>query len=366
MTGELLRPSEERVLALGEAPKRILVATDCLSEGINQEQFDAVVHYDLSWNPTATSSARARRPPQPAERDRPRPDVLRERQPHRRDRPRRPPPKEHIRDLSGSRSPSPWTRTPCSRRSWLILRGATSQLSLFDEPELESERDVFHSEWDIAADREKRSRTVFAQETIKVDEVERELLETRAAIGSGADVRSFVEHALRAEGAIVTVAMSSCSTLRRPRALRDPLPSARRRRFAPTSSSREGRCHVPLAHIPSLMDSPVRRGRLSIRSSPVRRSERSNSHASGCDPYDLLLVRLRFDVVTRSGRSSDGRSPRRPGSSASRSARAAVWLTDQDAAARSTRHPTATSPRARRRLRPNGGRWSRSARAVSR
>src|SRR5690606_13033024 len=28
-------------------------ATDCLSEGINlQEHFDAVVHYDLSWNPT--------------------------------------------------------------------------------------------------------------------------------------------------------------------------------------------------------------------------------------------------------------------------------------------------------------------------
>src|SRR6202142_603994 len=31
----------------------LLVATDCLSEGINlQEHFDAVVHYDLSWNPT--------------------------------------------------------------------------------------------------------------------------------------------------------------------------------------------------------------------------------------------------------------------------------------------------------------------------
>ena len=32
---------------------RILVATDCLSEGINLQQlFDTVVHYDLSWNPT--------------------------------------------------------------------------------------------------------------------------------------------------------------------------------------------------------------------------------------------------------------------------------------------------------------------------
>jgi hypothetical protein len=44
---------EERVHALSKAPKRVLVCTDCLSEGINlQEHFDAVIHYDLSWNPT--------------------------------------------------------------------------------------------------------------------------------------------------------------------------------------------------------------------------------------------------------------------------------------------------------------------------
>jgi hypothetical protein len=36
-----------------EHEQRVLVATDCLSEGINlQEHFDAVMHYDLSWNPT--------------------------------------------------------------------------------------------------------------------------------------------------------------------------------------------------------------------------------------------------------------------------------------------------------------------------
>ncbi|MBL9118174.1 MAG: DEAD/DEAH box helicase [Verrucomicrobiaceae bacterium] len=54
VTGEY-PPEErkERVLALGDAEKRVLVATDCLSEGINlQEHFTAVVHYDLAWNPT--------------------------------------------------------------------------------------------------------------------------------------------------------------------------------------------------------------------------------------------------------------------------------------------------------------------------
>jgi len=32
--------------------KRVLVATDCLSEGVNlQTHFSAVIHYDLPWNP---------------------------------------------------------------------------------------------------------------------------------------------------------------------------------------------------------------------------------------------------------------------------------------------------------------------------
>src|SRR5206468_8699835 len=44
---------EERILSLAQSPSRVLVCTDCLSEGINlQEHFNAVVHYDLSWNPT--------------------------------------------------------------------------------------------------------------------------------------------------------------------------------------------------------------------------------------------------------------------------------------------------------------------------
>lgn len=54
VTGELV-PAErkERIESLLGAEKRILVATDCLSEGINLQQlFTAVVHYDLAWNPT--------------------------------------------------------------------------------------------------------------------------------------------------------------------------------------------------------------------------------------------------------------------------------------------------------------------------
>ena len=54
VTGRLT-PEERRsrVEAMGDYADRILVATDCLSEGINlQSLFNAVVHYDLNWNPT--------------------------------------------------------------------------------------------------------------------------------------------------------------------------------------------------------------------------------------------------------------------------------------------------------------------------
>lgn len=54
VTGRLT-PEERRarVEAMKDSENRILVATDCLSEGINlQMLFNAVVHYDLNWNPT--------------------------------------------------------------------------------------------------------------------------------------------------------------------------------------------------------------------------------------------------------------------------------------------------------------------------
>ena len=43
---------KQRIQEMGLSPQRVLIATDCLSEGINlQEQFTGVLHYDLPWNP---------------------------------------------------------------------------------------------------------------------------------------------------------------------------------------------------------------------------------------------------------------------------------------------------------------------------
>ena len=57
VTGEFTSDQrEEHINDLGKLDENtlpVLVATDCLSEGINlQEYFNAVVHYDLTWNPT--------------------------------------------------------------------------------------------------------------------------------------------------------------------------------------------------------------------------------------------------------------------------------------------------------------------------
>jgi len=43
---------KEKIDEMGKSARRILVATDCLSEGINlQDKFNAILHYDLPWNP---------------------------------------------------------------------------------------------------------------------------------------------------------------------------------------------------------------------------------------------------------------------------------------------------------------------------
>ncbi len=42
----------EKIDEMAKSKKRVLVATDCLSEGINlQDKFNAIMHYDLPWNP---------------------------------------------------------------------------------------------------------------------------------------------------------------------------------------------------------------------------------------------------------------------------------------------------------------------------
>jgi len=215
VTGEL--PSDERkarVATLSEAERRILVCTDCLSEGINlQEHFDAVFHYDLAWNPTRHEqrSGRVDRFGQPRDdvrvitywgKDTQIDGVILQvliRKHH------------AIRSSLGISIPVPMNSNEVIEAilEGLLLKtgGDLQQKQLSDFiPEIDSVKqkaDDLHIKWENAAEREKKSRTLFAQESIKVEEVSNELKHSRSGIGGSKDVERFFLDALKQYGASV-------------------------------------------------------------------------------------------------------------------------------------------------------------------
>jgi superfamily II DNA or RNA helicase len=303
-----LQPPAERELRvhqLGQAPRRVLVCTDCLSEGINlQHLFNAVVHYDLSWNPTRHEQreGRADRYGQPSPKVRAltyygidnRIDgvvlnvLLRKH--------------KAIRTSLGISVPLPIDSEQVIQAVFegMLLRGKKQeeQRTLFDElpPEIEHE-------WQSATEREKRSRTLFAQEAIKVEEVVRELQATRDAVGSGVDVAAFVRAALAASRAAVEgdrpVRIDLAES---PRAVKDclGLPQRFSARFElPVGDGEVYLCrshpaveglanHVLNAALDPLLTGPARRCGV-IRTGKVQRRS------------TLLLLRHRFHIVTRIG-----------------------------------------------------------------
>jgi superfamily II DNA or RNA helicase len=299
---------EDRVAQLAKADKRVLVCTDCLSEGINlQQHFNAVIHYDLSWNPTRHEQREGRvdRYGQPSPKVRTLTyygtdnqidgivlDVLLRK--HR-----------AIRNSLGISVPLPWDSEQVIQAVFegMLLRGRkVEQGRLFDDYFGEEEASL-HQQWEASAQREKRSRTMFAQETIKVEEVVREVEAARTAVGSGVDVAAFTRTALAAHRANVsgtdTIQVDLTET---PRALRDTLgvPTRFSARFElPVASGQlllsrthplveRLANHVLNAALDPLLESVARRCGV-LRTSWVRRRT------------TVLLVRLRFHIVTKQG-----------------------------------------------------------------
>lgn len=189
-----------RVEDMATSEQRILVATDCLSEGINlQSLFDAVVHYDLSWNPTRHQQREGRvdRFGQPSEVVRSvllySPDsavdgavldvILRK--------------ADAIRKATGVTVPLPDERgavTGALMNAVLLRKGRTQQLTLdFD---LEADSQTMEVRWRDAQEGERRSRARFAQNAIKPEEVAPEWRRWRELLGGPPEVRRFVERAM--------------------------------------------------------------------------------------------------------------------------------------------------------------------------
>lgn len=199
---------EEEVRRLAGHDRYVLVATDCLSEGINlQKDFDAVVHYDLAWNPTRHEQREGRV-----------------------DRFGQARPKVRVVTLWGEDNgidqlvidvlvrkhqkimatlqvsvPVPGANTVVEALvGGLLLRPwdpASEQLSLDLLP---ADVQLMFDGWDAAAEEEKRSRSIFAQHSIDVSEVRAELKAVRAAVGAGEEVERFVRDAVVAAGGTVT------------------------------------------------------------------------------------------------------------------------------------------------------------------
>ena len=217
VTGETV-PEERQIKVerLMEEKKRILVCTDCLSEGINlQYGFNATVHYDLSWNPTRHEQREGRvdRFGQTSKEvrvatlygsDNPVDgmilDVLLRKH-------------KSIRASLGVSVPMPGNTEKLVEALFesLLLReeqsrGNAAQGRLFDlDPsQLITVAHEMVADWDRATNREKRSQTYYAQQSVKPEEVEAELKRVRDAIGAGVDLEQFVAETLREHGAPVT------------------------------------------------------------------------------------------------------------------------------------------------------------------
>ncbi|BCQ07073.1 RNA polymerase-associated protein RapA [Mycobacterium heckeshornense] len=205
VTGTL--PPEERearvaALTAHDGP-RLLIATDCLSEGINlQDGFTAVVHYDLAWNPTRHEQREGR-----VDRFGQRAATVRTVTYYGEDNGidgivlevliRR---HEHIRRSTGVSVPVPVDSTTVMKAIWesLLLRGKDAeQLTLdFADATSASLADEVQVQWINVAEREKASRSRFRQAGLQPDAIAPILDKVRRALGGPADAERFTRDAL--------------------------------------------------------------------------------------------------------------------------------------------------------------------------
>lgn len=203
---------EELAAEAGEdaAARRVLIATDCLSEGVNlQHHFDAVLHYDLAWNPTRHDQREGRVDRYGQKRDEVRVitlygddngidgkvlEVLIKK--HR----------QIKKDLGISVSVPDEMSTGVTDAivEWLLLRGRQGQQeTLFESESFQQSFSDLEQDWNSAADREKASRSRFAQRSIHPEEVAREVAAVREALGGAGEIDTFVRESLNALGAVL-------------------------------------------------------------------------------------------------------------------------------------------------------------------
>ena len=234
-----LLPSAEREARIAdlvaESGDYVLVCTDCLSEGINlQEHFNAVLHYDLAWNPTRHEQREGR-----VDRFGQKKSEVRVVTYYGTDNPidgvildvliRK---HKSIKSALGVTVAVPGSSEQIAEALFegalfkAKTRAHPQQMALDFIDDLEPKKQAIHAEWESARDREKASRSRFAQHTLSPEAVATELQSVRTAIGRSEDVARFFHAVMQAatvpvkvEGKAVTLQLSN----EVPRALRQAI-----------------------------------------------------------------------------------------------------------------------------------------------
>ncbi|MFC6619267.1 helicase-related protein [Deinococcus radiophilus] len=307
VTGRLT-PDERvaRIEELAQHERRVLVATDCLSEGINlQSVFSAVIHYDLPWNPTRLDQREGRvdRYGQlsPEVRvlimygadnriDTLILDVL---------------VRKHrlIRATLGTSIPAPEEAE--SLLDVLLSRVLETGSREAIQPLLFEEVQAFDVKWRDAAESEKKSRSRFAQNSIRPEEVAGELAAVREALGDAHTAQDFVLEALGTAGVSVSPRLDGSFVADPAQAdiraeFRDFLRSARRFRFSPQAD----RGVVPLARNHPLVEQLASTVLGQALEAPEEAAAKRVGviRTSGVTTQTtLLLLRHRFHLTGRKG-----------------------------------------------------------------
>lgn len=313
----LLPPAEreDRIAKLvAESGQYMLVCTDCLAEGVNlQQHFNAVLHYDLAWNPTRHEQREGRVDRFGQERSEVRVvtyygkdnpidgvilDVLIRKH-------------KSIKSDLGVTVAVPGSSEQIAEALFegALFRQKTStrtqQLILDFIDDIEPAKKAIHTEWENARDREKASRSRFAQHTLDPETVAEELRSVRTAIGHSEDVSCFIQSVLQAanvpfeiKGKSVVVNLSNET----PRALRQAIGR---------DESFSGRFDLPLKEGETYLGrtSPIVEGlagwTLDQALDPVARDTRAIASRCGVISASvvsarttLLLARFRYHLQT--------------------------------------------------------------------
>lgn len=270
VTGRL--GDEERRAKIDELsvePSRVLVATDCVSEGMNlQHAFNAVIHYDLPWNPNRLEQ-REGRVDRYGQRSKTVKairyfspdsavdgvvlDVLLNKA-------------REIHRTLGTHVPVPAESETVTEAllNALFIRGEPAKAQgsnqrLFDFMDDEDSLDQFHQRWQLDAEREKVNRSRFAQRALKPAEVRQELETTDAVLGNQDAVQEFVLTAAQRLGLnirkekqpdVFRVLIDAASLSSLPQAVKFALPSSKSGQWLISfvSPTPEGACYLGRNH----------------------------------------------------------------------------------------------------------------------